>query len=106
MNSIKSAESLKKARTSLLANGVRASATSEPLRLAGVAFQSNTLVARFTNGSRISVDVRRYPRLWRATASQRKKWRLIGEGLGVHWPEIDEDLSIAGLMAGVDGRAS
>jgi hypothetical protein len=41
-----------------------------------------------------------YPRLHRATAAQRANWRLIGEGHGIHWPDIDEDISTIGLLEG------
>jgi hypothetical protein len=41
-----------------------------------------------------------YPRLLRATADQRNDWELIGEGEGIHWPQIDEDLSVAGILRG------
>jgi hypothetical protein len=41
-----------------------------------------------------------YPRLLRATTDQRNDWELIGEGEGIHWPQIDEDLSVAGILRG------
>ena len=98
MNSTKSAGLSKKTRTSSSANGVRASGTSEELRLTGIAFEGKTLVAQLTNGNRISIAMRRYPKLLRATPAQRSKWRLIGKGLGIHWPDIDEDLSVENLL--------
>jgi hypothetical protein len=85
-------------------NGARGLAISKQLRLTRIDFVGDMLVARFTNGGTISVDVRRYPRLWQATPAQRRKWRLIGTGLGVHWAEIDEDLSVENLLyAGAKG---
>ncbi|MCX5670869.1 MAG: DUF2442 domain-containing protein, partial [Planctomycetota bacterium] len=39
------------------------------------------------------------PRLHRATAAQRNRWRLIGRGVGIHWEDLDEDLSVEGVMA-------
>ena len=81
-----------------MASGARASGTSEELRLARVSFDGDSLIARFTNGSTVAVDIKRYPRLRRATRAQRSKWRLIGKGLGIHWPEIDEDLSVENLL--------
>jgi len=80
------------------ANGGRASGISDGLRLAGVAFAGGKLIARFVNGSEVSVNVNRYPRLARATAAQRNKWRLIGKGSGVHWESVDEDLSVENLL--------
>ena len=68
------------------------------MRLADVAFEGGALVARFINGSKISVALNRYPRLQQATPVQRKKWRLIGQGAGVHWETLDEDLSVENLL--------
>ncbi len=82
----------------MLANGGRASGTCEQLRLTGVAFEKDTLVARFTNGNTVGVDLKRYPRLRGATSAQRNKWRLIGNGQGIHWKELDEDLSVENLL--------
>ena len=48
----------------------------------------------------ISVPLAWYPRLFRATAAERKRWRLIGRGLGIHWEDLDEDVSVEGLLAG------
>ena len=76
----------------------RTSGISDEMRLAGVAFEGDALVARFLNGSIISVDLNHYPRLRQATPVQRNKWRLIGKGLGVHWENLDEDLSVENLL--------
>ncbi|MGA9776858.1 MAG: DUF2442 domain-containing protein [Limisphaerales bacterium] len=77
---------------------MNASGTSDELRLAGVDFVGDKLIARFINGSRVSVNVSRYPRLERAPAKQRNKWRLIGKGSGIHWESLDEDLSVENLL--------
>jgi len=79
-------------------NGVPASATSEKLRLVRVGFERDNLLAVFNNGTTVSVSLKRYPRLANATPAQRHKWRLIGKGLGVHWDQIDEDLSVENLL--------
>lgn len=47
----------------------------------------------------IVVPLEWFPRLRKASRSQRAKWRLIGGGVGIHWEEIDEDISVAGLLA-------
>ena len=52
------------------------------------------------DGRELSVPLEWYPRLRDATAEQRKNWRLIGHGEGIHWPDVDEDISILGLLAG------
>jgi hypothetical protein len=45
-----------------------------------------------------------FPRLRKATSAQRKNWRLIGRGDGIHCPDVDEDISILGLLAGFGDR--
>ena len=47
-----------------------------------------------------------YPRLLHATTTQRSKWRIAGGGYGIHWPEIDEDLSVEGLLRGLPAPKS
>lgn len=54
----------------------------------------------FDDGRELSAPVDWYPRLRDATPAQRANWRLIGRGEGIHWPEIDEDISALGLLAG------
>lgn len=60
----------------------------------------DTLCVDLSDGRSISVPLAWYPRLLRATAAERKRWRLIGRGLGIHWEDLDEDISIEGLLAG------
>jgi len=50
------------------------------------------------DGRRVSVPVDRFPRLAHATAAERADWRVVGQGEGIHWPRLDEDLSVAGLL--------
>jgi hypothetical protein len=52
------------------------------------------------DGRSLSVPLPWYPRLVHATPAERENWRLIGRGEGIHWPELDEDISVAGLLAG------
>jgi hypothetical protein len=68
------------------------------MRLTGVDFAADKIIARFVNGSTIAVNLNRYPRLQQATPAQRNKWRLIGKGSGIHWESIDEDLSVENLL--------
>ncbi|MCC6860064.1 MAG: DUF2442 domain-containing protein [Bryobacterales bacterium] len=58
------------------------------------------LIVRLTDGRRLAVPLAWFPRLLNATESQRQNFELLGDGLGIHWPEIDEDLSVAGLLRG------
>ena len=53
-----------------------------------------------SDGRSISVPLEWFPRLSAANAEQRSNWELIGEGEGIHWPDIDEDLSVRGLLEG------
>lgn len=55
---------------------------------------------KFQNGLELATPVSRFPRLERATPEQRKQWRLIGKGDGIHWPDADEDISVRGLFEG------
>lgn len=60
----------------------------------------DTLSVDLADGRTISVPVEWFPRLVHATAEERMKWRLIGKGQGIHWEDIDEDISVEGLLAG------
>jgi hypothetical protein len=63
----------------------------------------NTLSVDLSDGRTISVPLEWFPRLVYATPKERSNWRLIGRGDGIHWLDIDEDVSVEGLLA---GRAS
>ena len=69
-------------------------------RVAGVEFSGDKLVVDLMDGRTISVPLVWYPRLYNATATQRKNWQIAGGGYGIHWPEIDEDLNTEGLLRG------
>jgi hypothetical protein len=56
------------------------------------------LQVRLSDGREIRVPLEWFPRLRDATPEQRSNWRMIGKGVGIHWPDIDEDLSVSGLM--------
>lgn len=59
-----------------------------------------TLRVTLSDGSTLSIPVARYPRLAYATQQERTNWRIIGTGQGIHWEDIDEDISVEGLLAG------
>src|SRR3990170_8748167 len=65
-----------------------------------VSLTDDTLVVELLDGRTITVPVTWYPRLAHGTQAERANWRLIGEGEGLHWPELDEDISVEGLLAG------
>ena len=60
----------------------------------------DTLSVDLSDGRTISVPLAWFPRLLHATLAEKKNWRLIGKGQGVHWEDIDEDISVEGLLAG------
>lgn len=60
----------------------------------------DTLTIELDDGRTVSVPIAWYPRLQYATKEEKNNWRLIGNGRGIHWPSIDEDISIEGILAG------
>ena len=63
-------------------------------------FSDDALVVELTDGRSISAPLAWYPRLSHATNDERNRWRLIGGGRGIHWPDLDEDISVENLLAG------
>ena len=75
-------------------------ANSEP-RIVTLAVTEDTIVAQLADGRTISVPLTWSWRLANATPAQRKRFEIIGTGEGVHWPDIDEDISARGMLQGV-----
>jgi uncharacterized protein DUF2442 len=71
-----------------------------------VNFDEDMMHVSLTDGRRISVPILSFPLLREATPDQRTKYEIGGGGTSLHWPELDEDLSVAGLIAGADLRAT
>lgn len=65
-----------------------------------VAVGDDTLSVELADGRTIAAPLAWYPRLVQATAEERNAWRLIGGGRGLHWPAVDEDISVVNLLAG------
>ena len=65
-----------------------------------VHFNEDTLSVDMVDGRTITVPLAWYPRLLHATPEQRQNWQISGGGFGIHWPDIDEDLSTEGLLRG------
>jgi hypothetical protein len=61
-------------------------------------FDSDMMHVRLLDGREISVPLEWFPKLRDATSEQKKKWRLIGRGVGIHWDELDEDISVGALL--------
>jgi hypothetical protein len=66
-----------------------------------VSVSDSVLHVVLEDGRELSVPVAWYPRLRDAKPVQRSNWRLIGRGEGIHWPDIDEDISVLGLLSGL-----
>jgi hypothetical protein len=69
-------------------------------RVKDVRFTEDTIAADLMDGRTIIVPLAWYPRLFNATSEQRLNWRISGAGYGIHWPDLDEDLSSEGLLRG------
>jgi Protein of unknown function (DUF2442) len=69
-------------------------------RVMDVRYDAHSLVVDLMDGRTISAPLAWYPRLLHATAEARAKWEPCGGGYGIHWPELDEDLSTEGLLRG------
>lgn len=82
--------------------GKSASISHAAPRAIDVTTDDNDLTVELADGRRVSVPVAWFPRLLHALPEQRRNWRLLGDGQGIHWPDIDEDLSVAGLLRGSD----
>lgn len=65
-----------------------------------VRVSDDTICVDLSDGRSVSVPLSWYPRLSHASAAERKRWRLIGRGTGIHWDDLDEDISVEGLLAG------
>jgi hypothetical protein len=65
----------------------------------GVRFTKDMLYLQLADGREVGAPLVWFPTLLGATAGQRRNWRLIGRGVGIHWEDIDEDISVAGVRA-------
>ncbi len=82
------------------------SSAPEPRALAiNVQVTDDELVVELADGRKVSAPLVWFPRLLAGSAAERAQWELLGEGEGVHWSALDEDLSIAGLLAGNRSRS-
>ena len=70
----------------------------EPLAI-DISFTDDALHVVLADGREISAPLQWFPRLLKATPEQRTQWELIGDGIGIHWPLIDEDVEVESLLA-------
>ena len=78
---------------SLAANQIEIRATS-------VRVSDDALIVDLSDGRTVLAPLAWYPRLLRGTTAERNNHQLIGEGVGIHWPQLDEDISVEGILAG------
>ena len=74
-------------------------------RVVDVRVDDDALSADLADGRTITVPVAWFPRLLHASPQQRANWKLAGGGFGIHWPDVDEDLSADGLLRGAPAMA-
>lgn len=77
-----------------------------PVPVQDVRLTSKALEVVLRDGRTLSVPLQWYPRLAHGSPRERQRWRLIGGGIGIHWPDLDEDISISGLLAGLPSGES
>lgn len=76
------------------------STSTAELKAEKVAFADDSLTVSLNDGRSVSVPLTWYPRLLHATPEERNNWRLIGNNEGIHWSDLDEDISVANLLLG------
>ena len=72
-------------------------------RAVDVTVDDDDLTVGLADGRRVSVPLAWFPRLLHATPQERRVWRFIGDGQGIHWPDLDEDISVSRLLRGIVG---
>ncbi len=72
----------------------------QTVKAINVVISEDTLTVELADGRSLSVPIAWYPRLLHSSQQEREKWELIGAGEGIHWPDLDEDISVEGLILG------
>ncbi|MCK9991850.1 MAG: hypothetical protein Dbin4_00370 [Alphaproteobacteria bacterium] len=80
------------------------SAINRDARVDDVSISDDRLEVKLRDGRRVSAPLAWFPRLLSATEADRAVWEICAGGYGVHWPKIDEDLSVDGLLTGAQGQ--
>lgn len=80
----------------MTSSGVEVTPLAQDVRVS-----EDELIVPLVDGRTITVPLAWFPRLLHATAEQRSRFELLGDGEGIHWPDVDEDISVAGLLRGV-----
>ena len=74
--------------------------TLEEVRAVNVTVTDDSLTVDLDDSRTISVPIGWFPRLLHGTQEERNQWRLVGKGIGIHWPALDEDIGVEGLLLG------
>lgn len=74
---------------------------TETVLVQDVRVTDRALTVELRDGRSVSVPLEWYPRLAEGRPSERRRWELIGPGIGIHWPDLDEDISVEGLLLGL-----
>jgi len=83
--------------------------TSHPTETAAamnVRITERSLIVELQDGRTLTVPLEWYPRLAEGSPRERRNWRLVGRGIGIHWPDLDEDISMEGLLQGLPSGES
>jgi hypothetical protein len=80
--------------------------THWPPLAASVSVTADELVIELVDGRTVAVPLAWYPRLLHGTTEEQAHWQLTGRGVGIHWPGLDEDISVAHVLAGVPSGES
>ena len=73
---------------------------TEPGTAMQLTFGRDRFTVRFSDGTTLTVPIGWYPRLQHASTRERSQWRLVGDGAGLHWPDLVQDISLQSLLAG------
>jgi hypothetical protein len=82
------------------------SPATETATAKNVKVTADTLMVELRDGRTVSVPINWYPRLAQGTPAERRRWKLIGPGIGIHWPALDEDISTEALLFGLASNES
>ena len=74
--------------------------TELQVKASNVTLDEDILTVDLVDGRSLSIPLIWYPRLWHGTHQERQNWEWIGDGTGIHWPDLDEDISVEGLLLG------
>jgi hypothetical protein len=82
------------------------SLATETAAAKNVRVTADTLIVELRDGRAVSVPLKWYPRLAEGSPRERRRWELIGPGIGIHWPDLDEDISVEALLNGLASNES